>query len=133
MCWFQVHHRLGGNRTPRGSRKGVNVLKAVDVELLVVADCPHEAEAAHVLRRALDDVGLFSMLFEVRVIRDPAEAMATGFVGSPTVLINGVDPFRERDSLPGLGCRIYRHGAEASGVPPLRPLRRALRRAIDPD
>jgi hypothetical protein len=107
-------------------------MKAMDVELLVMADCPHESEAADLLRRALDDTGLSSTRFDTRVIRDLSEAQQAGFVGSPTILINGADPFRLPGSQPALACRIYRCAGRKSPLPELRPLRRALQRATDP-
>jgi hypothetical protein len=38
----------------------MKAIKTIDVELLVVADCPRESEAADLVPRALDDVGLCS-------------------------------------------------------------------------
>lgn len=106
--------------------------QTIDVELLVVGDCPHESEAADLVRRALDDVGLCSTPFTTRVIRDLTEAERAGFVGSPTILINGADPFRLRPgSQPALACRMYRRGAGTLAVPELGPLRRALQRTTD--
>jgi hypothetical protein len=109
----------------------MKAMNPLDVELLVVADCPHEVAAAALLRRALDDVGLTSTRFDIRVIADLSEAEQAAFSGSPTILINGADPLKRPDSQPGLACRIYRSGAGTSPVPDLGPLRQALRRAID--
>lgn len=107
-------------------------MKTLGVELLVVADCAHEAEAADLSRRALDDIGLSSTRFATRIIRNLSEARQVGFVGSPTILINGADPFRLPGTQPALACRIYRCGAGRSAVPELSPQRRALQRATDP-
>lgn len=53
------------------------------------------------------------------------------FRGSPTVLINGVDPFAD-DSTPfGFGCRLYRTSMEADVAPDIASLRRALKEAAD--
>jgi hypothetical protein len=41
----------------------------MDVELLVVPDCPHEKPAAMLLRSALDDIGLRTVEFQLTVIR----------------------------------------------------------------
>jgi hypothetical protein len=83
------------------------------------------------LRRALDDVGLAAVRFRTRVIGTQQEAEQTGFVGSPTILIDGRDPFAEPGRPPGLACRVYRDEAGLSGVPALEPLRQALKQAAD--
>ena len=51
----------------------------MDVELLVVPDCPNEAPAAALLRTALDDVGLARTPVTTTVIDTPAEAERRGF------------------------------------------------------
>ena len=54
------------------------------------------------------------------------EAQAAGFRGSPTVLIDGRDPFATPDAPVGLACRIYRTPAGPSGSPTAGQLRGAL-------
>lgn len=104
----------------------------MDVELLVIQDCPNEEHAAVRLRDALDDVGLLSAPFRTTVINTLAEAEGRGFVGSPTILIDGRDPFAEPEAPPALACRVYSGATGAVGVPPLRELRQALKRAAKP-
>ena len=101
------------------------------VELLVVPECPNEGEAAVRLREALDDVGLVATPFRTTVINTFAEAEARGFVGSPTILIDGRDPFAAPEPRPALACRVYPGVTGVVGVPPLRELRQALKRAAD--
>ncbi|MDK1017238.1 MAG: thioredoxin family protein, partial [Actinomycetota bacterium] len=48
------------------------------------------------------------------------------FHGSPTVLINGIDPFAENDAPVGLSCRIYRTDEGLAGTPTIDQLRQAL-------
>jgi hypothetical protein len=103
----------------------------VDVQLLVVGDCPNEGPAAVLLRRALDDVGLGAVRFSTRVIGTQQEAEQVGFVGSPTILIDGRDPFAEPGRAAALACRVYPGEAGLSGVPALEPLRQALKQAAD--
>ncbi|MFG3700853.1 hypothetical protein ACGF5C_23520 [Micromonospora sp. NPDC047620] len=103
----------------------------MDVQLLVVADCPNEGPAVVALRRALDEVGLSAVPFTVRVVTSEAEAEQLGFFGSPSVLIDGGDPFAEPHHRPALACRLYRDEADVSGVPPVGLLRQALKRAVD--
>jgi hypothetical protein len=103
----------------------------VDVQLLVVDDCPNERPAAALLRRALDDVGLSAVGFSTRVIATQQEAEQLGFVGSPTILIDGRDPFAEPGRAAALACRVYLGEAGLSGVPALEPLRQALKLPAD--
>ena len=47
--------------------------------------------------------------------------------GSPTLLIDGSDPFAASGGPPGLSCRIYREpGGQAEGAPSIAALSRAL-------
>lgn len=86
---------------------------------------PNEAPTAAVLRTALDDVGL-ARISIVTTTREEAERR--GFVGSPTILIDGIDPFAEPRQSAALACRIYRNTAGPGGVPDLRQLRQTLKR-----
>jgi hypothetical protein len=95
------------------------------IEVLVVADCPNEQLTGERLHQALRDVGLRTA-FTTRVIADPAEAERCGFTGSPTILIDGRDPFAEPGRSPGLACRMYRTAIGLSGAPDIEQLRQAL-------
>ncbi len=91
-----------------------------------VHDCPKEGPAATLLGPVLDEVGLSQAAGRHRVVHDEQEAARLGFLGSPTVLINGRDPFAEPGQAPGLTCRLYRDACSVSGVPPVEQLRRLL-------
>lgn len=56
-------------------------------------------------------------------------ATEKGFRGSPTVLINGVDPFAERQAQPGVACRLYNTEYGPAGSPTIDQLREATARA----
>lgn len=102
----------------------------MDIELLVVPDCADEAAALDLLTRTLSELGLADGQVAVRVVggREPADEL--GFVGSPTFLIDGRDPFGEPGRDPGPACRVYRGPEGAlSGLPDIRALREALKRA----
>lgn len=73
------------------------------LEVLHVPDCPN-------LRPLLDRLRQVTGLeVYTREISTTEEAVALGMAGSPTLLINGVDPFAEPDrSDLGLSCRLYR-------------------------
>lgn len=53
-------------------------------------------------------------------------AVARGFRGSPTVLIEGVDPFADEEARDGLACRIYRTEDGIAGSPSLAQLRKVI-------
>jgi hypothetical protein len=99
--------------------------------MLVIQECPNEEDAAARLREALDDVGLVTTPFRTTVITTLAEAEDRGFVGSPTILLDGRNPFAAPEARPALACRVYRGARVRLGVPPLRELRRALKRVAD--
>jgi hypothetical protein len=75
----------------------------VNIELLVVPDCPHAGPAAELLRRALVSIGLDGTAFTTRVISDAREAEAAGFTGSPSFMIDGRDLFAEPGRTPFRG------------------------------
>lgn len=54
------------------------------------------------------------------------EAERVGFHGSPSILIDGVDPFADPDAGVGLACRIYRTPDGPAGAPTLEQLRAAI-------
>jgi hypothetical protein len=99
---------------------------SMNVEVLVLEGCPHEASAQQMLRAALTDVGLESASFTTTIIGSQREAEARGFVGSPTFSVDGRDLFPEPASPRSLACRLYAGG---DGLPELRDLRRSLKRA----
>jgi hypothetical protein len=103
----------------------------MDVQLLVVGDCPHEAVAAALLRQALDDIGLAHVPFSTIVVSTPAHAAELRFVGSPTFAVDGRDLFAPPDDVPALACRLYSTRTGSAGVPELQTLRQALKEAAD--
>jgi hypothetical protein len=102
------------------------VREPVEVELLVVPECPNAPAAQALLRTALDAAGLLRTGVRVSVIDSQREAGERGFVGSPTILINGLDPFAEPGRRPALACRLYPGPAGPSGLPPADELQKAL-------
>lgn len=89
--------------------------------------CPNWKEAeAHIetLRAEGVDVELDRQLVET-----PEAAERYGFRGSPTVLIDGADPFADTDAPVGLSCRVYATEDGYAGSPSLEQLRAALQEA----
>jgi hypothetical protein len=102
------------------------------VELLYWDGCPSHPQALADLQDAMRDAGLDPGGIEVRHVDTDDAAATEGFVGSPTIRIDGVDVFDPGDEPLGLTCRIYylRDG-RVSPVPDPEDLRDALRRAHD--
>lgn len=73
------------------------------LEVLHVTDCPN-------LPPMLDRLGQATDLpVETREVHTEADAAKLGMNGSPTLLVNGVDPFALADECAcGVSCRLYR-------------------------
>ncbi|SDJ52366.1 hypothetical protein SAMN05444157_3788 [Frankineae bacterium MT45] len=99
----------------------------MDIELLVIPDCPNADVAAGLLRGALDDVGLTAVSFVTTVVETEADAERLNFFGSPTILIDGHDPFASNVAAPAVACRMYEGPDGPAGVPDVRALRKALK------
>lgn len=119
-------------RDPQRSRRRLSWMQSerdpgfMEIEILVVTDCPHAERAAELLDQALDDFGREGARVTTRVITDQAEADRCGFTGSPTFLIDGCDPFADTGRARGLACRVYRTPDGLSGLPSVDQLRQAL-------
>lgn len=59
-------------------------------------------------------------------VETPEDAERLRFVGSPTILLNGRDPFEEPEGEYGLACRIYGTPEGPAGSPTTKQLREAL-------
>lgn len=100
----------------------------MDVELLIVPDCPNEVAAYTAIEAALAELGVAASV-TTTVIASDEHAQTRGFTGSPMFLINGLDPFAESGAAVGVACRVYQTPAGLSGVPAPEQLREALRHA----
>ena len=82
------------------------------------------------LRAALADVGLDSEEVQVTEITSESDAEQAGFVGSPTIRIDGEDIFPPGSDEPvGLTCRIYHlRDGRVSPTPDPSDVRDALAR-----
>lgn len=99
------------------------------IEILTIDGCPNGPAAERAVRHALSELGLETEP-AVRVIRTPAEAAATAFSGSPTVLVDGVDAVPGSAPIQDLACRVYRTADGPSGHPTAEMLVPALRAAL---
>ena len=103
----------------------------MELVLLTVPACPSAAVFEERLAVAL--AGYPDALVRRREVADDQEAARAGMRGSPTLLVNGVDPFAAPGQAPGLSCRIYRDAAgRPASAPTVDALRQALHRAGAP-
>ena len=101
------------------------------VELLWWEGCPSTPRALEDLRAAMTEVGLDPGALEVRRIESEAQSVAEGFVGSPTIRIDGRDPQPPVEDRPALACRLYRlRDGRPSPTPDPEDLRDALLAAV---
>jgi hypothetical protein len=97
----------------------------VELTLLTVPGCPSAAAFEERLATAL--AGHPGAVVRCREVADEREAAEAGMHGSPTLLIDGVDPFAQPGKAPSLSCRIYRDASgQMAGAPPVQALRQAL-------
>ena len=100
----------------------------MQIQLLVIPNCSHEAAAAELITTAVAETGVRATITRT-IIASEDTARQHGFVGSPTILLNGSDPFAPPDAPIALACRLYPTPAGLQGVPGLGDLRQALKRA----
>lgn len=106
-----------------------------EIEVVWWAGCPSTERTLAELHGALDDLGLGEVEVRTTEVRTEEDARARGFLGSPTILIDGEDPFAAEDgSEIGLSCRVYRRGdGRVAPTPDPEELRRVLRRKAAPE
>ncbi|HMC06044.1 MAG TPA: hypothetical protein VKG89_01490 [Solirubrobacterales bacterium] len=102
------------------------------VEFLWWEGCPSSDDALALLREEMTALGLDPRSVEVRELRTDGDAERHGFVGSPTIRIDGVDVQAPGDEPVGLTCRVYRlRDGRISAVPDREDVRETLIDAIE--
>jgi hypothetical protein len=100
------------------------------VTLLYFDDCPNwKAVDRHLRVLAAEFDGL---TISRQLIETTEQAERVGFRGSPSILVDGSDPFADPVAPVGLACRVYSTPNGLSGSPTLDQLRRALHAADPP-
>ena len=100
----------------------------MELILLTVPACPNAAAFEVRLTAAL--AGHPDQVVRRREVTDENEAAEAGMHGSPTLLINGTDPFAAQDQPTSLSCRLYRDAkGRAGGAPSVQALQRVLEQA----
>ncbi|MFI8320345.1 MULTISPECIES: organomercurial lyase [Streptomyces] len=100
------------------------------ITILTVPDCPNVPVVRERLAAALDGRAAGVELVEVS---EEGDAARWGMTGSPTVLLDGTDPFAIPGAPPSVSCRLYRDAeGRTDGAPSVQALREALAGAHQP-
>jgi copper chaperone CopZ len=100
------------------------------IEILYFDGCPNHESAVQLVRDMLTEEGMAAQVDEVKV-PDEASARAIGFLGSPSIRVNGLDvePAARSLSESGMMCRTYMVGGHRQGLPSREMIQAALREA----
>jgi copper chaperone CopZ len=98
------------------------------IEILYFEGCPNHRAAVERVREILEEESVTAEIIEVAV-PDEASAQGHGFLGSPTLRIDGVDvePGARSSKAFGMACRTYLEAGKRVGVPPRDWIRKAVR------
>ena len=99
-----------------------------NVRLLYFEDCPNWQLADTRLKEALAAVGADPDAVTYERVTTVEQAQALGFRGSPTILVDGTDPFADPDAPAGLACRLYRTASGVQPAPTVEQLQAVLAR-----
>ncbi|MDO8836287.1 MAG: hypothetical protein Q7V01_11865 [Vicinamibacterales bacterium] len=101
---------------------------AVCIEVLVFDGCPHANAAIELAQTVAEGLGP-GITVERRDVNTPERAAELGFVGSPSIRVNGADLEGVTSSTGRLCCRTYDGG---TGVPAAWLVEAAVLRAMTP-
>jgi hypothetical protein len=99
----------------------------VRVGLRYFDGCPSWRVAEDRLLQVLSELGRPHPTIARERVESRTRALELDFRGSPTVLIDGVDPFLDQAAPVGLSCRLYRTDEGTDGAPSLAQLRAVFR------
>ncbi|WP_137121308.1 thioredoxin family protein [Segeticoccus rhizosphaerae] len=96
----------------------------MDITLLYFDGCPNWKLADQRVTQIA--AGRADITVTRRLVDTVEEAERVGFHGSPSILVNGVDPFAQGDPGVGLACRVYATPDGPAGAPSAEQLHAAL-------
>ena len=89
----------------------------VDVKVLYFEGCPSWIVAVERLRSALDATGHQGTPIRTVRVESAADIGASGFAGSPTLIVDGEDLFPGAAPVGELACRLYPTSEGLRGSP----------------
>ncbi len=98
---------------------------SVDVTVLYFGGCPSWQTAIERVHAAAARTGV-EVQVSTRAVESNEDANRLGFTGSPTILLNGTDPFAKPGQVPALACRVYSTLDGLAGSPTVDQLVDAL-------
>ena len=96
------------------------------ITLRYYEDCPHWELARDRLESVLDELGRADVTLRLEPVTTEERAEAIGLRGSPTVLVDGHDPFEDPDAPLGPSCRRYQTEDGIEAAPSTAQLRAAI-------
>jgi len=98
----------------------------VDVTLMYFDGCPNWKLTFDRLQVALRELGEDAGAVRLQHVSSAEQAELLSFRGSPSMLINGADPFAAAAAPFGLSCRMFQTPDGPAGAPTLEQLVQAL-------
>jgi hypothetical protein len=97
------------------------------IEVLYFDGCPNHKPAVERVRQVLAEEGLSAEVLEVNV-NESSIAQKVGFLGSPSIRVNGLDvePAARSERACGMRCRTYSVNGRIEGLPSREMLRHAM-------
>ena len=103
---------------------------AVKITIQYFEGCPHWKLADERVHTVLRGLARKDVSLEYQLIDSPEIAERVGFHGSPTILIDGRDPFAIGGEPVGMTCRVYRTDEGRQGAPAVAELQMLLSRDL---
>jgi len=98
----------------------------LEITIQYFEGCPHWAIAVQRVHRVLDELSVAEVHVDHELIQSPEHAARVGFRGSPTILVNGRDPFATGAEAVGMACRVYVSDQGRQGSPTESQIRAVL-------
>ncbi len=100
------------------------------IEVLYFAGCPNHEPAVALVRRTVEQAGVAAQIEQIDV-QSHAQALELGFLGSPSIRIDGrdIEPAARASTDYGMMCRTYSVQGRSEGLPPRELLLAAIREA----
>jgi hypothetical protein len=101
----------------------------MDITVQHFNHCPNWLTTIERLALVVEDTGVEATV-HLQLVNTPEAAEAHSFRGSPTILINGVDPFTNNDAPVGLSCRVYQTPGGLAGSPTVEQITQAIQQHV---